>query len=204
MLHPSNPYLPFACWRELPTLFCMMHRCLGMQQGWGVHTGSCMDARHPSYTCRHTVWPSTRIPRLGAPPPPHRHRLQVSAAIKKRSEKNVVCVKVLHAKPQHVGDVHKLCEQLVASVQPAKSDRASGLLSFECSNDRWDSNVFHFWERYESNQALGRFNTRDDIKNFMTHVQRYLEQPVGMALYEWRDGTLGPLCVQGGASHLCV
>lgn len=132
--------------------------------------GSCMDTRHPSLVCRQVASPSAQCLGATAHRQP-RHRLQVSAAIKKRSEKNVVCVKVLHAKPQHINDVHKLCEQLLTNVQQAKSDCTSGLLAFECSNDRWDSSVFHFWERYESNAALGRFNNRDDIKNFMIHVR---------------------------------
>lgn len=32
-------------------------------------------------------------------------------------------------------------------------------------------------------------------------VQKYLEKPVGMVLYEWRDGNLGAACIQGG---VCV
>ena len=30
-------------------------------------------------------------------------------------------------------------------------------------------------------------------------IQPYLEGPVGMALYEWQDGKIGNVCVQGGA-----
>ncbi len=122
-------------------------------------------------------------------------------AIKKTSEKNVVCVKTLVAHPQHIDKVQRLCQELLNSVQPCRADRLSqsGLLAFECSNDRWDSNVFHFWERYESNVAMGRFNNRDDMQRFMSNVQEYLEKPVGMVLYEWRDGHMGAACIQGGA-----
>jgi quinol monooxygenase YgiN len=49
-------------------------------------------------------------------------------------------------------------------------DRSSGINSFECSQDNWDKNVFHFWERYESNTHLGRHNTSDEFKRFMEKV----------------------------------
>ena len=29
-------------------------------------------------------------------------------------------------------------------------------------------------------------------------VQPFLEQPIGMALYEWKDGKIGAVCMQGG------
>lgn len=91
-------------------------------------------------------------------------------AVKKSSEKNVVCVKTIVAQPQHSAKVQRLCQDLLDSVQPCRADRSTGLLAFECSNDRWDANVFHFWERYESNAAMGRLNNRDDMQNFMENV----------------------------------
>jgi hypothetical protein len=123
-------------------------------------------------------------------------------------------------------------------------------------------NVFHFWERYESNVVLGRVNTAPEVIKFMETVGQgpggggsggrrravewaaatavrssprrrrhcmlpaaapehgrrltrapprprpparprqvvpLLEKPVGMALYEWQNGQLGPVCLQGGA-----
>ena len=36
-----------------------------------------------------------------------------------------------------------------------------------------------------------------------SQVQQYLEGPVGMALYEWKDGQLGNVCVQGGEPLRC-
>ncbi len=51
-------------------------------------------------------------------------------------------------------------------------DRGSGINAFECSQDNWDKNVFHFWERYESNTHLGRHNTAPEFKSFMEKVRR--------------------------------
>ena len=33
-------------------------------------------------------------------------------------------------------------------------------------------------------------------------IQEHLEGPIGMALYEWKDGKIGNVCVQGGELHL--
>ncbi|KAK9864744.1 hypothetical protein WJX84_005662 [Apatococcus fuscideae] len=78
------------------------------------------------------------------------------------------------------------------------SDRQSGILQFECSQDNWEPNVVHFWERYVGNAKLGEHSTSSEMKRFMEKVQPYLEQPIGMALYEWKDGKIGAVCIQGG------
>jgi len=64
--------------------------------------------------------------------------------------------------------------------------------------NRPQPNVFHLWERYESNTAMGRHNTTPELTQFMEKVVPLLEQPVGMALYEWQNGQLGPVSLQGG------
>ena len=58
--------------------------------------------------------------------------------------------------------------------------------------------MIHFWERYESNAALGRHNTAPEVARFMDAVAPLLERPVGIALYEWREGEIGPVCLQEG------
>lgn len=64
--------------------------------------------------------------------------------------------------------------------------------------DQFETNVFYFWELYEGNVSMGRHNTSPEVQAFMENVQELLERPVGMALYEWRDGKIGNACVQGG------
>lgn len=137
-----------------------------------------------------------------APPlagrPCNRGRLQVVAAVKKKAEKNVVCSKTLIVTPGKEEQVAKLCQDLVVFSHERMRDKSSGINAFECSQDNWDKNVFHFWERYESNSHLGRHNTSNEFTTFMNKIQPWLEEPVGMALYEWRDGQLGNVAVQGG------
>lgn len=127
-----------------------------------------------------------------------RGRVQVLAAVKKASAKNVVCSKTLVVKPGQEDQVEQMCRDIVQFSKDRMQDRSSGIHTFECSQDNWDKNVFHFWERYESNSHLGTHNTCHEYTTFMKKIQPHLEQPVGMALYEWRDGQLGNVCVQGG------
>ncbi len=37
----------------------------------------------------------------------------------------------------------------------------------------------------------------------MVQVQPFLQQPIGMALYEWKDGKIGAVCMQGGEPCSC-
>lgn len=78
------------------------------------------------------------------------------------------------------------------------ANRSNGIQEFTCAVDGWEKNVFHFWERYESNAALGRHNTKPEVVKFMEEVSELLEKPVGMALYEYRDGKIGAVGLQGG------
>ena len=58
--------------------------------------------------------------------------------------------------------------------------------------------MFHFWEVYEGNAALGRHNTTPEVDLFMKKIQGLVDGPVGMALYEIKNGKLGTVSVQGG------
>lgn len=120
------------------------------------------------------------------------------AAIKKGSEKNVVCCKTLLAKEEAKDEVAALCEGITAFSKAAMVDRNTGIMSFECTRDMYEDHVFYFWERYVGNSAMGKHNTTPEMNNFMEAVNAHLQQPVGMALYEWRDGQLGHACIQGG------
>lgn len=139
--------------------------------------------------------------RHGAPSYPAalgRRRLTVAAAIKSKSKRQVCCSKTLIATPDTVDQVQRLCADVTAYSQQVMDDRTSGINAFDCVRDQWEPNVFHFWERYDSNVALGRHNTSPEVTKFMEKVVPLLDRPVGMALYEWQDGQLGPVSLQGG------
>lgn len=126
------------------------------------------------------------------------------AAVKRAGVKNVVCSKTLVIKPGKEDEVAKLCKEIVEFSHARMRDRSAGIHSFECSQDNWDKNVFHFWERYESNTHLGRHNTSDEFKAFMEKVGGTLQ--LGACwVAGWLGGLAGCLApklllhLQGGA-----
>lgn len=139
----------------------------------------------------------------------HLSRTIITNAVKRKNEKHVVCSKTLVAAPGKEDAVDAACSELVAAfglsgpkATPATAAAAKrrGVIEFTYGRDSYEPNVFHFWERYDSNVSLGRHNTRDEVVAFMERLQRdgLLQGPVGMVLYEWRDGHLGPASAQGG------
>ncbi|KAK9841039.1 hypothetical protein WJX81_007213 [Elliptochloris bilobata] len=124
--------------------------------------------------------------------------MSISAAIKRSSEKHVVCHKTLVAKQDQVAKVAEMCKDILDFSQGKATHRSAGILEFKVSVDQYEPNVFYFWERYDGNATMGRHNTGPEIRAFMENIQPYLEGPVGMALYEWQDGKIGNVCVQGG------
>lgn len=128
----------------------------------------------------------------------NRGQLQTLCAIKKKSEKNLVCSKTLTVKPDHKDAVMEMCQMVVTFSKEKMKNSKSGILAFECSQDNYEPNVLHFWERYDGNRSMGLHNTTDEYSKFMRVVQQHLEGPIGMALYEWQDGQIGMACVHGG------
>ena len=128
--------------------------------------------------------------------PRHTRRAPPPAARRVGGDRQVVCSKTLVAKPGNEEAVKAACQALVAACAP--SPRA-GVVEFQFHCDAYEPSTFHFWERYASNVALGRHNTRPDVVQFMESVVPLLEGPIGMVLYEWRDGVgLSAACAQGG------
>uniref|UniRef100_A0A1D2A4Y7 ABM domain-containing protein n=2 Tax=Auxenochlorella protothecoides TaxID=3075 RepID=A0A1D2A4Y7_AUXPR len=125
-------------------------------------------------------------------------RMATLSAIKRTTEKNVVCIKMLKIRAGSEKAVLRLCHEVTAFSKAQQKTGSSGILAFECSEDPFDDHAIHFWERYEGNVALGRHNTSTQVQSFMKKVQPHLESPIGMALYEWNDGQLGAVCLQGG------
>ena len=97
------------------------------------------------------------------------------------TEKNVVCSKTLVGKPGQEKTLHKLCQDITKFSQQRMSDRQSGILSFECSQDNWEPNVVHFWERYVGNAKLGAHSTSPEMKKFMEKVRAITGVCIGAA-----------------------
>jgi quinol monooxygenase YgiN len=99
-----------------------------------------------------------------------RGNLQVTAAVKAKSARHICCSKTLIAKPEHKEAVKQLCEEVMQFTKQQMAQKSNGIHEFQCLVDGWDDNVFHFWERYESNVTLGRHNTRPEVEAFMNKV----------------------------------
>lgn len=125
-------------------------------------------------------------------------RFHVSAAIKTTSRKQVACSRTLIAKPGQEAALEALCKEIVSFSKTRMADAKTGIVAFECSKDMFEPNTYHFWEVYESNLALGKHSTLPELKEFMEKTNDMLLGPVGMALYEYKDGKLGAVSVQGG------
>eukprot|EP00879_Flechtneria_rotunda_P019939 GHRR01020958.1.p1 GENE.GHRR01020958.1~~GHRR01020958.1.p1 ORF type:complete len:162 (+),score=33.46 GHRR01020958.1:130-615(+) len=123
----------------------------------------------------------------------------VTNAIKSKSAREICCSKTLMAKPDTWQDVKQLCQDVTAYSQQQMANRSNGIKEFNCMEDGWENHVIHFWERYESNVTMGRHNTKPEIEEFMKRVAPLLEKPVGMALYEYRNGQIGAVSIQSGA-----
>lgn len=125
-------------------------------------------------------------------------RLNICAAVKKQREKQVVCSKTLVAKAGKEAALERKCRDILDFSLGKASNKDNGIVEFVCSRDLYESNVFHFWERYDGNVSLGRHNTSPEFMSFMEGVQDLLEEPIGLALYAFQDGQLSNVCVQGG------
>ncbi|KXZ52883.1 hypothetical protein GPECTOR_8g263 [Gonium pectorale] len=69
---------------------------------------------------------------------------------------------------------------------------------FDCVRDGWETNTFHFWERYETTEAFGDHTAAPRMVQLMTKLQPHLERPVGISLYSYEEGRLGPSAIQAG------
>ncbi|KAG2499057.1 hypothetical protein HYH03_003242 [Edaphochlamys debaryana] len=134
---------------------------------------------------------------------PHRSsrtsRLEVVAARKVRSKKQVAVSRTLVAKQGHEADVARLAgEMLKFTAEEAQGNSNKGILAFDCVRDGWEANTFHFWERYETTTAFGEHTTNPKMVDFMTKLMPHLEGPVGTAMYDWEDGRIGSVGMQAG------
>jgi len=159
--------------------------------------------------------PQTRLASCSRRPPPgnasghssplprrrHADRLSPPSAVRRDAARQVVCSKTLVAKEGAEEEVAALCAGIVAALAPPTAGgppAVRGVLEARLLTDAANPRTFHLWERYDSNRTLGEVNTGEAYATFMRAVAPMCEGPVGMALYEWKDGQLGAPAVQGG------
>ncbi len=152
----------------------------------------------PREARRHSAAPQRAAAAADAALPRRRGAFLVAAAVKRSAARNVACAKQLTALEGQEDAVAALLKEVQDFSAGRAAERGSGVLAFQAHRDAAEPRTFHTWELYESNAALGRHSTSATVAAFMERVAPLLERPVGMALYEWRDGRIGVSAVQGG------
>lgn len=104
--------------------------------------------------------------------------MQISAAVKKRQDKHVVCSKTLIAKKGQEKRLQKKCQDILDFSIGRASRKENGILEYSCSRDLDDPNTFHFWERYDGNANLGRHNSLPEYVKFMEGVRFQFANPL--------------------------
>ena len=100
---------------------------------------------------------------------PLRTRL-TSNAVRKGKEKNVVCTKTVVAKVEHVEKVRMLCKEYQERMKGNSSETHKGVVTFECTEDTFEENAFHFWERYKDANSFNQNMTSEDTSYFLEKV----------------------------------
>ena len=100
-------------------------------------------------------------------PRPLRTRLN---AVRKGKEKNVVCTKTVVAKVEHVEKVRMLCKEYQERMKGNSSETHQGVVTFECTEDTFEENAFHFWERYKDANSFNQNMTSEDTSYFLEKV----------------------------------
>eukprot|EP00241_Pyramimonas_parkeae_P023622 CAMPEP_0114291610 /NCGR_PEP_ID=MMETSP0059-20121206/8586_1 /TAXON_ID=36894 /ORGANISM="Pyramimonas parkeae, Strain CCMP726" /LENGTH=266 /DNA_ID=CAMNT_0001413135 /DNA_START=175 /DNA_END=975 /DNA_ORIENTATION=- len=134
----------------------------------------------------------------------------VCMAIKKREQRNVVKTLTLVASEGNREKVMEICKDVVAkSTTKMTENKSMGILEFVCQEDTFQPGTFHFWERYQNNVKMAEYNTSEDMVSFGKAVRPLLEAPMGMMLYEFKNGHLGPCSMpigpegEGGLDDAC-
>ncbi|GLC37742.1 hypothetical protein PLESTB_001472200 [Pleodorina starrii] len=131
-------------------------------------------------------------------PSRHRRQLEVLAAHKARSRKQVAVSRTLVAKKDHEAEVARLAGEIMKWTQQECQVTGNGIVAFDCVRDGWEANTFHFWERYENTSAFGAHSTAPRMVELLEKMQPHLEGPIGISLYTYEDGRIGPASVQAG------
>ena len=93
--------------------------------------------------------------------------MTATRAVRKGREKNVVCTKTIVAKDEHKDAVQDLCATYAATMKDTKK----GILSFECTQDNFEENSFHFWERYKNTAYFNESMSSEETSTFLKEVR---------------------------------
>eukprot|EP00245_Coleochaete_scutata_P017510 TRINITY_DN860_c0_g9_i1.p1 TRINITY_DN860_c0_g9~~TRINITY_DN860_c0_g9_i1.p1 ORF type:complete len:276 (+),score=41.46 TRINITY_DN860_c0_g9_i1:69-896(+) len=119
------------------------------------------------------------------------YRLRVESAKRVRKEKKFLLSSTIVAAEGSEEQVLQLAQEIVAWGKKQQESKASGISDFTCTYDTFDKNVYHFWEVYNSFQAMNDCRASPEYSEFTNKVRPLLAGPIGMAVYEYADGQIG-------------
>lgn len=115
----------------------------------------------------------------------------IRAAKKVVSGRSLVLSSTLVAEEAQTEKAINLCKKISEWAKEKQTDKSHGILYFECSSDAYDSNVIHFWERYDSFKSMNDIHASPEYSVFLDEVRPLLSAPVALAAYEFKDGQIG-------------
>lgn len=69
-----------------------------------------------------------------------------------------------------------------------QKERSSGILTFECNADAFDTNVVHFWERYDTFVSMNNFHASPEYTKFLDEVRSTQQRFGGTGrMRQWRE-----------------
>ena len=95
-------------------------------------------------------------------------------------------------------EVEALCGGLQEALLGGGRPRAAGLQEFRAEKDVFEEGVFHLWARYESAASAERGLESETMQSFLADVAPLSARPVGMSMFEWKDGQLSSAMVDCG------
>ena len=72
------------------------------------------------------------------------------------------------------------------------------------TQDDFEPGTFHFLELYSAQRYLADHNGSPEVRRFADAVAAHLEGPLGMVLYEYCDGKIGPPSMEVWCVCVCV
>jgi len=110
----------------------------------------------------------------------------------------VVVTEQVRAAEGAAAEVEALCGGLQEALWGGGRPGAAGLQEFRAEKDVFEEGVFHLWSRYDSAANAERGLESAAMQSFLADVAPLSACPVGMSMFEWKDGQLSSAMVDCG------
>ena len=112
--------------------------------------------------------------------------------------RSVVVTELVAAREGAAGEVEALVGGLQEALRGARRPGRAGLQEFKAERDVFEEGVFHLWARYDSAASAEEGLASPLMQGFLADVAPLSERPVGMSMFEQKDGQLSSAMVDCG------